>query len=549
MGRGMWADAMATGSAGSPMKIAPNPHRAAPTAPGSGKASSGSKTPFSASAGSTLASRLIATDKTLAGAKDGGSGGVESRRPQSARATMEAGPSSAGGGGSGGGGGGGSAGGSLAARLKMAAGVSGMGFKSIADIAKPSMKTGLAKKLITQSPLDAAMRNSLVCREDAKRAMAEGEINLTKMYARDHDGMVTARALLVGANKALTKLMGAADILEQEAAKARARLQSDHEALGVANAGSISMLTHERDTLVRMLVREIHHIENDAHFSLETLSTSLHKTQNLMAHQGQTLTSERDDLDYNLQGSRERHEQYVREAEQKEARLSAEIARLCAVCDKLKADAEAAAKEHAAMHAGVVNTMSNALADKQRSIEERDARINELEDELHGTRSSMTNQLRDLAREKEMREKRLQEENAQAMERNKRASADYQHRLDMLAQEKAAKEAALASSLQATQERAEKEASALQTKIEKMRKLQELALGGVGGGAPGGADGSPGAEGGGPGGGRRPSTRGRQLLYWEALKSKKSEQSSMSWRGQDVFAHEELGKTKVGSPR
>lgn len=448
---------------------------------------------------------------------------------------MEAGPSSAGG--------------SLAARLKMAAGVSGTGFKSIADIAKPAMKTGLAKKLVTQSPLDAAMRNSLLSREEAKRAMAEGEINLTKMYARDHDGMVTARALLVGANKALTKLMASADTLEQEAAKARAQLQSDHEALGKANASSISMLTHERDTLVRMLCREIHHIENDAHFSLETLSTSLARTRNLMADQGATLTSQRDDLDYNLRGSRERHEQYAREAEQKEARLSAEIARLCAVCDKLKSDAEVAAKEHAAMHAGVVNTMSNALADKQRSIEERDARINELEDELRGTKSSMTNQLRDLAREKEMREKRLQEENAQAIERNRRASMDYQHKLDMLAKEKAEKEAALASSLQATQEKAEKEASALQTKIEKMRKLQELALGGVGGGGGAAGDGSPGADAMPGSAGRRPSTRGRQLLYWEALKSKKSEQSSMSWRGQDVFAHEELGKTKMSSPR
>ena len=77
------------------------------------------------------------------------------------------------------------------------------------------MKSGLAKKLVTQSPLDAAMRNSFISREEAKRAMAEGEINLTKMYARDHDGMVQARALLVGANKALTKLMGAADSLER----------------------------------------------------------------------------------------------------------------------------------------------------------------------------------------------------------------------------------------------------------------------------------------------------------------------------------------------
>jgi len=126
---------------------------------------------------------------------------------------------------------------------------------------------------------------------------------------------------------------------------------------------------------------------------------------------------------------------------------------------------------------------------------------------------------------------------------------ELEQRLSMTRVEKEQQERRLADELQRTQSESQKQAESLKNKIEKMRKLQELALGGVGGGAPGGADGSPGAEGGGPGGGRRPSTRGRQLLYWEALKSKKSEQSSMSWRGQDVFAHEELGKTKVGSPR
>ena len=63
-----------------------------------------------------------------------------------------------------------------------------------------------------------------------------------------------------------------------------------------------------------------------------------------------------------------------------------------------------------------------------------------------------------------------------------------------------------------------------------MRKLQELALGG-------GEEEASGEV-------RKPSPRGRQLLYWEALKSKKQETSSMSWRGQDVFAHEELGASR-----
>ena len=68
-----------------------------------------------------------------------------------------------------------------------------------------------------------------------------------------------------------------------------------------------------------------------------------------------------------------------------------------------------------------------------------------------------------------------------------------------------------------------------------MRKLQELALGGVGGGSSP-LDTSGGAS---PRERKGPSSRGRQLLYWESLKSKTQEQGSMSWRGADEFAHEQ----------
>jgi hypothetical protein len=39
---------------------------------------------------------------------------------------------------------------------------------------------------------------------------------------------------------------------------------------------------------------------------------------------------------------------------------------------------------------------------------------------------------------------------------------------------------------------------------------------------------------------KAPSTRGRQLLYFEALKNKNAEKSSISWRGNDVWAHEQI---------
>ena len=95
--------------------------------------------------------------------------------------------------------------------------------------------------------------------------------------------------------------------------------------------------------------------------------------------------------------------------------------------------------------------------------------------------------------------------------------------------------AAAAAHAQAPAKESQKKADGLAMKIEKMRKLQELALGGVGGGSSP-LDTSGGAS---PRERKGPSSRGRQLLYWESLKSKTQEQGSMSWRGADEFAHEQ----------
>ena len=123
-----------------------------------------------------------------------------------------------------------------------------------------------------------------------------------------------------------------------------------------------------------------------------------------------------------------------------------------------------------------------------------------------------------------------------------------------------------------SQNNSERQKESLTLKIEKMRKLQELALGGVGSNGGAGRAESASSE---PANtvnvlgiatpsprssltptsrlplsltvvaaqvadrrGSRPSSRGRQLLYWESLKSKSKETSSMSWRGNDTFAHE-----------
>ena len=114
----------------------------------------------------------------------------------------------------------------------------------------------------------------------------------------------------------------------------------DHEALGQAKSSSITLLTAEREALIKSLCRELHSIETDANFSLETLSHSLKQTRGEKAYQQEQLTASINGLDSDYKAHQEQHANYASKAEQTEARLAAEIARLCAVCDKLKQDAE-----------------------------------------------------------------------------------------------------------------------------------------------------------------------------------------------------------------
>ena len=103
------------------------------------------------------------------------------------------------------------------------------------------------------------------------------------------------------------------------------------------------------------------------------------RTQTGMAHQGAQLTEHISGLDAELRQGRQAHMGYATEAEHKEARLSQEIARLCAVVDHLKVDMMRQAKENEEMHAAVVKTMTSHLAEKQRIIEERDMGIRQLQ--------------------------------------------------------------------------------------------------------------------------------------------------------------------------
>ena len=161
---------------------------------------------------------------------------------------------------------------SLATRLALAAGI-GRGIKSIADVAKPAIRASRARSAAA-TPLDGALKASAVARDEGRRAMAESELNLAKMYARDHDGMIVARGLLVGVTKALTRLCSAVETLEQETNKARAKLMDDAAALATAKTSSISVLMAEREALVETTVEELRAIETDSNFSLTQACTA-----------------------------------------------------------------------------------------------------------------------------------------------------------------------------------------------------------------------------------------------------------------------------------
>ena len=165
--------------------------------------------------------------------------------------------------------------GGLAARFQLAAataGVGGKGIKSIADVAKPAIKAkGGLNALLTRSPLDGALTESTRAITDARRAMAEGEINLNKLYALDHDGMMTARGLLVGSNKAITKLISASEALMTIADEARKKLEDDKKALRDAGNQSIRQLTAQREMLATTLLAELACIEQDTTFSIVAL--------------------------------------------------------------------------------------------------------------------------------------------------------------------------------------------------------------------------------------------------------------------------------------
>jgi len=376
-----------------------------------------------------------------------------------------------------------------------------------------------------------AVHDSTKARQEAKQAIAQGEINLNKLYARDHDGMVTARGLLVGTTRAMNRLLQTTELLEAEASSARQKLVEDQRALRDASSHSIEQLMAHREMLLTTMRIELESIETDTSFSINTLMATNHKHKLSYAVLDERLLSETELLQAELEQRKQTFERYKANAERTEARFGAEVARLCGVVEQMKKDMAQQQQEARDAHDTLARNMSNQLADKQQRLDESEATVVELRETLDGTSATLNGKLRDLTKETAEKEQRLEQEKQDLAERGRRATMELDQRLSMLKVEKEKQETHLAAELERTQTESMKQAETLKMKIEKMRKLQELALGGVAG-----DDGSPAPS------SRMPSTRGRQLLYYESLKGKGKEGSSMSWRGNDVWAHEQVGK-------
>ena len=338
--------------------------------------------------------------------------------------------------------------------------------------------------------------------------------------------------------------------LSKQLATAEADNAATVAELGAAKSASVSQLTAERETLLRVMKDEVCHIETDTTFSLDILSATLAEARVAHRIQGERL----DQVIEEYRSHKSAHADAMRAAEASKAELKAELAARCAERDRLRE---------------TVKQLTAALAeerrDKRDKVAARDQAAQSLKAELAGTRDELTGQLEALASEAAERELQLEEEGREAAVASRLASKKAADELSRLEREKQEREAALKATLAASQAEAHRQASALQTKIENMKRLQELALGGGSTGKGGGRAGEDGDDSeesavaarlrasgksgalvqGGALARRVPSSQGRQYLYWESLKSNRRAQSSMSWRGQDVFAHNDAAaKTK-----
>lgn len=154
---------------------------------------------------------------------------------------------------------------------------------------------------------------------------------------------------------------------------------------------------------------------------------------------------------------------------------------------------------------------------------------------MHGERTK-TDMERRLALEQEEKEKQaaklraeLRDQHAQA----RRMSANAEAQLRDLQRMKEEEEARLIEEREALAAEKRREEERLQVKIDKFRQLQEMALTVTQDTQQSG----------------KALDRVRQLMYYESLKSKTQDKSSISWRGSDEFAHEKVAGTKTSLSR
>jgi hypothetical protein len=324
---------------------------------------------------------------------------------------------------------------------------------------------------------DAAMKATAKARADGKRALEEVDDKLSQNYrASDHEGKHTARVVLAAPCKRLNDLIAECEVLEAEARKWVERAHC---------------LKAERDVLAACFSAEMSNIETQGDHSLRALSEDLERESD-----GRSVDVSRMLERVSHAEARERTAAAeAAEARAEAAASAASAADAASVNSSLRKERERLLAAHAAVLAGERAAAASGAARLRETIELRDGDISRLRQLLHdekrqGVRTSraMTEEMseREASKHREVTELRAQQEEMrkEAAERlgtvteakvreQQRATAERERLVREereLARRAAARHAAV-------EQQKGSEARAMQARIAKMERMQQMALG------------------------------------------------------------------------
>ena len=379
----------------------------------------------------------------------------------------------------------------------------------------------LQLRRLHEHELGEALRRTRHAREEGRRALADAEANVVRFFEGErnmepHERGIAARALLVAPSRALKNLMHEAELLEGGAKAVQSELVSEGARLRDAGNEGMLEMNLQLDASVGCLANELVLAETDATFSISALMETVDKERREHA-------ATVDSLQRGL-GAAQKEGAMLREAldaaEAKIALREEELRKLHALHVQTEIDHEADIERMRAEHhehvAALQRDHAAAIAREQKRVADVEAQRQLAEEEGAATRVGMAMRLRTLAKEKSRGEELaarqqdvLRAEQLALQREMEAAGDDARQQMAKLEEEKLDEKAQMT------------------LKLDKLKRLQEQALGGVTSRVERKARSRSERSakgGGGGGGGSSPASLGRarprQLLYWEVLKSK-----------------------------